>query len=318
MRADISKELFFLRFPRETPQVGLADRQLRRDLTMLLRIGTRFACISSTAPRAHVILFSQNRVRSVTLPATKTIPGTLQEGGASFQTTHWTVVLRARQTESPEAAREALSRLCETYWPPLYSFLRHRGYSSADAQDLVQSFFVHLLEQDMLTRADEQKGRLRTLLLRSLEHFLINEHNRARALKRGGGRQIISIEEHLPQAEAAMLATSHLGDTGSYDVAWASGIVARAWQNLQNSFVAEGKAEWHEELRPFVTGGSVTPPSQEETAARLGVPIATLRTWLSRLRQRYRESLRMEVASTVSDPADVDQELHYLCQLLTT
>ena len=262
------------------------------------------------------IFFSKNPVHSATLRVTKAIPGTLQEGGASFQTTHWTVILRARETGSPDSAREALSQFCETYWPPLYSFLRHRGYSSADAQDLVQSFFVHLLEQDMLTRVDEQKGRLRTFLLRSLEHFLVNEYNRARALKRGGGSHIVSIEEHLPQAEAAMVVASDLSDTGCYDLAWASGIVARAWKNLQSAFAAEGKAEWLEELRPFVTGGGAAPPNQEETAARLGVPIATLRTWLSRLRQRYREWLRMEVASTVSDPADVDQELHYLCQIL--
>jgi RNA polymerase sigma-70 factor (ECF subfamily) len=168
----------------------------------------------------------------------------------------------------------------------------------------------------MLTCADEQKGRLRTFLLRSLEYFVINDYNRARALKRGGGGQIVSIEEHLPEAEAAILATSHLSDTGCYDLAWASVIVARAWKNLQNAFEAEGKAEWLEELRPFVTGGGAIPPNQAETAARLGVPIATLRTWLSRVRQRYREWLRMEVASTVSDPADVDQELQYLCQIL--
>jgi RNA polymerase sigma factor (sigma-70 family) len=226
------------------------------------------------------------------------------------------VVLRALETQSAESARKALSGFCEAYWPPLYSFLRHRGYSSADAQDLVQSFFVHLLEQNTLGRADRQKGRLRTFLLGSLQNFLFNEYNRARALKRGGGQQIVSIEEHLPEAEAAMSATSHLSDAGCYDLVWASNIVSRAWQNLQNAFVAEGKAEWLEELRPFVAGGSVTPPNQEEAAARLGVPIATLRTWLSRLRQRYRESLRMEVASTVSDPADVDQELHHLYQML--
>ena len=224
--------------------------------------------------------------------------------------------MRARETESAESAREALSGFCEAYWPPLYSFLRHRGYPSADAQDLVQGFFAHLLEQDTLTRADRQKGRLRTFLLGSLQNFLFNEYERARALKRGGGRQIVSIDEHLPEAEAAMFATSHLSDAGCYDFVWASNIVARAWQSLQNAFVAEGKAEWLEELRPFIAGGSVTPPNQEEAAARLGVPIATLRTWLSRLRQRYRESLRMEVASTVSDPADVDQELHHLYQIL--
>jgi len=226
------------------------------------------------------------------------------------------VVLRAREEDSTESAQQALSGFCEAYWPPLYSFLRHRGFSSADAQDLVQGFFAHLLEQNTLTSADQQKGRLRTFLLGSLQNFLYNEYERARAFKRGGGRQVVSIEEHLPEAEAAMLATAHLSDAGCYDLVWASTIVSRAWQNLQTAFVAEGKAEWLEELRPFVAGGSVTAPNQEKAAARLGVPIATLRTWLSRLRQRYRESLRMEVANTVSDPADVDQELHHLYQIL--
>ncbi len=250
------------------------------------------------------------------IAATKAIPGTLQEGGASFQTTHWTVVLHVREPESEESARQALSGFCEAYWAPLYSFLRHRGYSSADAQDLVQSFFAHLLEQNTLSRADRQKGRLRTFLLGSFENFLCNEYDRTRALKRGGGRQILPIEEHLPEAEAAMLATRHLSDAACYDLAWASNIISRAWQNLESAFVAEGKAEWLEELRPFIAGGTITPPNQEEAAVRLGVPIATLRTWLSRLRQRYRESLRTEVASTVSDPADVDQELRHLYQIL--
>jgi DNA-directed RNA polymerase specialized sigma24 family protein len=225
-------------------------------------------------------------------------------------------VLRARDEEAADSAQQALAGFCEAYWPPLYSFLRHRGFSSADAQDLVQGFFAHLLEQNTLTRADQQKGRLRTFLLGSLQNFLYNEYDRARALKRGGGRQIVSIEEHLPEAEAAMLATAHLSDAGCYDLVWASTIVSRAWQSLQNDFVAEGEAKWLEELRPFVAGGSVVPLNQEQAALRLGVPVATLRTWLSRLRQRYRESLRMEVASTVSDPADVDQELHHLYQIL--
>ena len=225
-------------------------------------------------------------------------------------------MLRARETKSEESAREALSGFCEAYWPPLYSFLRHRGYPSADAQDLVQGFFAFLLEQNTLTRADQQKGRLRTFLLTSLQNFSFNEYDRMRALKRGGGRQVLSIDEHLPEAEAAMLATSHLSDAGCYDLVWASNIVSRAWQNLENEFVVEGKAEWLEELRPFVAGGSATPPDQEQAANRLGVPIATLRTWLSRLRQRYRESLRAEVASTVSDPADIDAELRHLYQIL--
>src|SRR5262245_63309944 len=226
------------------------------------------------------------------------------------------MILRARETQSDGAAQRALSNFCESYWPPLYAFLRHRGHASPEAQDLVQGFFAHMLEQKTLTRADQQKGRLRTFLLRSLENFLYNEYDRARALKRGGGRQVLSIEEHLPEAEAAMFATSHLSDAGCYDLVWATTIVSRAWQNLQNAFESEGKAEWLEELRPFVAGGSARAPSQEEAATRLGVPIATLRTWLSRLRQRFRESLRAEVGSTVSDPADIDEELRHLYQIL--
>ena len=169
-----------------------------------------------------------------------------------------------------------------------------------------------------MSRADQEKGKLRTFLLGSLQNFLFNEYDRARALKRGGGHKIVSIDEHLPEAEASMMDTMHLSDSATYDLVWASTIVKRAWQQLQDAFETEGKAEWLEVLRPFVAGGGKTPLNQEEAAQKLGVPIATLRTWLSRLRQRYREALRMEVASTVSDPADVDQELHYLYQILTT
>src|SRR5213079_3079876 len=143
-----------------------------------------------------------------------------------------------------------------------------------------------------------------------------NEYGRAHALKRGGGHRIVSIDEHLPEAEASMMDAAHLSDSRGYDLMWASNIVKRAWQHLENAFEAEGKAEWLEVLRPFVAGGGRTPLSQEEAAAKLGVPIATLRTWLSRLRQRYREALRMEVASTVSDPAEVDEELRHLYQIL--
>jgi DNA-directed RNA polymerase specialized sigma24 family protein len=247
----------------------------------------------------------------------KPIPGTLQEGGAGFQTTHWTLVLRARETQSEASAQKALSNFCEAYWPPLYAFLRHRGHASPEAQDLVQGFFAHLLEQNTLGRANQEKGRLRTFLLGSLQNFLCNEYDRARALKRGGGLQIVSIDEHLPEAEASMMETAYVSDSRSYDLVWASHIVKRAWENLETAFEAEGKTEWLEVLRPFVAGGGKTPLNQEEAAAKLGVPIATLRTWLSRLRQRYREALRTEVANTVSDPAEVDQELHYLYQVLT-
>jgi len=152
----------------------------------------------------------------------------LQEGGASFQTTHWTVVLQAGDAESDESRRNALASFSEAYWPPLYTFVRRRGYSPADAQDIVQAFFVQLLEQNTLSRADRERGRLRTFLLTSVENFLHKQWERMRAIKRGGNQQMVSFDLHLPETEAAMLATSHLSDVSSYDVAWASSIVTRA------------------------------------------------------------------------------------------
>jgi DNA-directed RNA polymerase specialized sigma24 family protein len=284
--------------------------------------------LSKASERAHfrkyVFLVRKARLRfsvaklrnfAQIIPATKSVPGTLQEGGASFQTTHWTLVLRAAQNEPTESARQALSAFCEAYWPPLYAFLRHRRYSPTDAQDLVQAFFARLLAQNTLSHADQAKGRLRTFLLGSLQNFLINEHDRARALKRGGKYEILSFDQHLPEAEAAMSGTVHLNDVSCYDLTWAANVVRRSWQNLREAFAAEGKVKLLEELKPFVAGGT-TPPNQEDVAVRLGVPIATLRTWISRLRQQYRDSLRAEVARTVSEPVDVDEELRYLYQIL--
>jgi DNA-directed RNA polymerase specialized sigma24 family protein len=248
--------------------------------------------------------------------ATKSIPGTLQEGGAPFQTTHWTVVLHAGKTDPDEAARKALSTFSEAYWPPLYTFVRRRGYPPADAQDLVQSFFQYLFKQNALSRADQEKGRLRTFLLSSLQNFMMDEHGRAQALKRGGGQQVLSLDQYSAEAEAAMAASIHLNEVTSYDLSWASGIARRSWQQMQKTLAAEGKSQWLSELKPFVDGAGAAPPNQEEVATRLGIPVATLRTWLSRLRHRYRDILRAEVASTVSDPAHVDQELQYLHQIL--
>src|SRR5262249_53538981 len=118
--------------------------------------------------------------------------------------------------------------------------------------------------------------------------------------------------------EAAMNDTAHLGDANSYDIAWASSIVVRSWNNLRQTFAAQGKSEWVDELKPFIAGGTTPLPNQEDVARRLAVPIATFRVWLTRLRQRYREELRAEVASTVSNPADVDDELQHLYQILTS
>jgi RNA polymerase sigma-70 factor (ECF subfamily) len=223
--------------------------------------------------------------------------------------------LQAAKADSDES-RKALSMFSDAYWPPLYAFIRRRGHPSSDAQDLTQSFFAYLLEHESLSHADQTKGRLRTFLLGSLENFLANEYKFSRRIKRGGGREILSLDENFAQVEAAMTATAELGNLASYDVLWASNIVEHAWKNLEKSLAAQGDAESLELLKPFIAGGDSSPPSQEEIANRLKVPVATLRTWIFRLRQQYRQCLRMEVASTVSDPADVDAELHYLYEIL--
>jgi hypothetical protein len=173
-----------------------------------------------------------------------------------------------------------------------------------------------VLEHKTLTRADRAKGKLRTFLLGSLQNFLANEYDRAQALKRGGGKQILSLDENFREAEAAVFQTQHADETSSFDLAWASTVVQRAWRQLEDAFAAEGKTQWLEQLRPFVAGGNAAPPRQDEVAVRLGIPIATLRTCLMRLRQRYRDALRAEVASTVSEPAEIDEELQYLYRIL--
>jgi len=222
----------------------------------------------------------------------------------------------AAQSQSPESARLALTTFCQEYWPPLYAFLRRRGHSPSDAQDLTQAFFAHLIAQNTLSRADRAKGRLRTFLLGSLQHFLANEHDRAQALKRGGGQRLVSLDDHVVAAEAAVLAAAGGDDTSHYDQSWAATLVSRAWERLQRAFAEEGKTRLLDALKLFVVGGSTHPPSQEGIAAQLDMPISTLRTHLQRLRQRYRQALRTEVARTVSSPAETDDELQYLYRIL--
>ncbi len=245
------------------------------------------------------------------------VPGTLQEGGAAFGTTHWSVVLLAAQDESPAAAQAALTTLCQSYWPPLYTFLRRRGHSPANAQDLVQAFFVQLLEYNTLSRASHDKGRLRTFLLGSLQNFLADEHDRTHALKRGGGQQIVSLDEHFVEAEAALHTVGDADATSSYDQTWAATLLNRAWEHLHAEMTAEGKGRWLDEVKPLLLGGLDAPPNQEQLAAKLSVHPTTLRVSLLRLRQRYREALRAEVARTVSTSMEIDEEFRYLYRVLT-
>lgn len=245
----------------------------------------------------------------------QTIPITRHHERASFRTTRWNVVMIATQSHSPEAARQALSSLCQAYWPPLYAFLRRQGYSSSDAQDLTQGFFVYLLEHDVFSQADREKGRLRTFLLSSLQNFAADEYDRARRLKRGGDQQMISFERHLVEAEAMLATAAQYDGIDCYDRYWSYTMINQAWERLHQEYEAVGKSHLLNALKPFLMGAA-NQPSQKEVADRFGIPPVALRKALLTLRQRYRAILRMAVADTVSDPSEIDEELHYLYRLL--
>lgn len=247
----------------------------------------------------------------------KAVPGTLREGGAPFLTTHWSVVA-ACEDPSSAVAEVALTQLCRDYWPPLYSFVRRRGYSPADAQDLVQGFFAFLLQSKAYAQTDPCKGKFRSFLLASLKHYLSDVRDREDALKRGGGYKFVFLDEEINAAEtlyAGESSTANLDEEQAYERRWASMLLARALDRLKADFAAGAKGRIFEALQPFLTGG-VGLPSQEETAARLEMPVETLRSHLSRLRARYRDFLREEVARTIALTDDVDEELRHLCQVL--
>jgi RNA polymerase sigma-70 factor (ECF subfamily) len=244
----------------------------------------------------------------------KATPGTLQDGGASFATTHWSVVAQSALTDVPEAAN-ALAQLCEMYWPPIYSFIRRRGYAPSDAQDLTQSFFAYFLRTKAYVRTDRLHGKFRSFLLASVKNFLADNWDREQAIRRGGRYQFVSLDQEA--GETFYDAASAPDSTAErlFELRWAKSLTAGALNSLRQELQAEGKAELFEHLKKFLIGGSVL-PSYDEASARMGLPRATIKTHVHRLRQRYREIVRREVARTVSSPHEVDEELHYLCNVL--
>jgi RNA polymerase sigma factor (sigma-70 family) len=244
----------------------------------------------------------------------KATPGTLQEGGASFATTHWSVVAQSALTDVPEAGN-ALAQLCEMYWPPIYSFIRRRGYSPPDAQDLTQSFFAFFLRTKAYARTDQLQGKFRSFLLASVKNFLADNWDREQAIRRGRDYQFVSLDQETGETfyDAASAADSTAESL--FELRWAKSLTEGALKSLREELQAEGKAKLFEELKSFLIGGSVL-PSYDEASARMGLPRATVKTHVHRLRQRYREIVRREVARTVSSPHEIDEELRYLCNAL--
>ena len=202
-------------------------------------------------------------------------------------------------------AGAALAELCQIYWAPLYGFVRSRGHTVHDAQDLTQSFFAYVLEHKVYARADRQKGRFRSFLLASLKNFLADAADRERTLKRGGAQIFLPLHEEQAQ-EAESLFQTHSGMSNEdrlFDRSWAEALVATVLERLLADYKREGKEQLFNELRMFVAGGAEPPPSYAELGHRLGVAESTLRSHVTRLRARYREALRTEVRRTVDSEA---------------
>jgi RNA polymerase sigma factor (sigma-70 family) len=237
-----------------------------------------------------------------------------------FPSTHWSVVLAAGRSQAdPEVAQAALAELCQTYWAPLYSFVRSRGYSVHDAQDLTQSFFAYLIEHKIYARVDPQKGRFRSFLLASLKHFLADASDRERTLKRGGGQNFLPLDEEQANEAESLLQSYNSASSEDWIFArsWAEALVAAGLERVSADYKDEARKKLFDELRIFIAGGAGPLPTYSELANRLSMTESTLRSHVTRLRARYREALRAEVRRTVDTEAEVDEELHELLHVLT-
>lgn len=232
-------------------------------------------------------------------------------GSRSFETTDWTLVVRAGEAKTVEGAA-ALEELCRTYWPPLYSFARRQGLSPADAEDLTQGFFGDLLARGAIARADASRGRFRTFLLASFKNFHSRQRAAAGRKKRGGGNTVLSLEalrEAEPQFQAEP-ATSESPEV-CYDRRWASGLLARVLATVRREYERVGKDALFDELRGGLWSGGGR-MGYARVGRRLGMTEGAVKMAIHRLRRRFGEQFRAEVAKTVLTPEDVDDEIRYL------
>ena len=236
----------------------------------------------------------------------------------SFISTRWTIVLRAGDSASESAqALSALSELCQIYWRPLYFFLRKQGYGLEDAQDLTQGFFADLIETRAYARANQEKGRFRSFLIGALKHFVADARDRGRALKRGGGMILEGLDDKaIAETEAQIARAVTYQADEFYDREWAASLVRQALNRLTQECALAGKKELLGYLLPYLAAPESSAIPYDEMAQRSQRSIATLRSDVARLRARYRAILREEVRGTVATPAEVNEELRYLCRAL--
>ncbi len=241
-------------------------------------------------------------------------------GSARFHTTRWSIILSSLEEGTDgEKARVALSHLCRTYWRPVFAFISRLGYSVPDAQDLTQDFFVMILNGNLLEQAAPERGRFRSLLVKSLQHFLRDAHAKGAARKRGGEVEFVSWDEWMAEAPSRLTVPTRALESWTperiFDVRWAATIAERALRGLQEECAGLGRQRVFDALQSSLSAERED-ISYEALARELGVGLAEIRNALHRLRQRYRQLLRAEVANTVQSPDEVEGELRYLVAAL--
>ncbi|HEX8294986.1 MAG TPA: sigma-70 family RNA polymerase sigma factor [Chthoniobacteraceae bacterium] len=235
--------------------------------------------------------------------------------GGAFAQTRWTQVLAAADREHPET-QEALAALCRTYWPPLYSYVRRRGHSQADAEDLTQGFFARLLRLDSLGQVRRERGRFRSFLLASLRHYLADESDRQRAAKRGSGLVVSINAEEAETGYQREAADPAAAPDAAFDRAWALTLLQTVATRLEQDYAAAGQSALFQALSFSLTGSRSEIP-YAELAAQLQISGPAVRVAVHRLRARYRQLLREEIAQTVATPEEVDDELRELLLALS-
>jgi RNA polymerase sigma factor (sigma-70 family) len=231
-----------------------------------------------------------------------------------FTTTHWSVVLNAR-SDDESCARVALSRLCETYWNTVNTFIKARGYPPAEAEDLTQEFFAKFLEKEQYRTADPSRGRFRSFLLACVKNFLSKEHARATAKKRGGGSAVISLDETFEDGESCMEIRDERTADQVFEQNWAIALLARARSQLEAQYSQEGKSEWFAQLEKFLPGEE-SELTYAELAKLRGIAEGTIKSDVHRLKRRFASLVRQEIANTVANPSEVDEELGHLRSVL--
>ncbi len=229
-------------------------------------------------------------------------------GRGGFATTRWSIVLSAAGSESKDGS-DALAALCESYWYPLYAFVRRAGHSPHDAQDLTQEFFARLIAKSWLREVHPERGRFRSFLLAAMKHFLANEWDRARALKRGGGQAVLSLDAGLAEERYAREPAGAITAEQIFERRWAFTLLEKVLARLRAEFAAIGKATVFAELEPGLTGAKL---DYAAIAAKLNFNEGAVRVAVHRLRVRYRDLVRAEVAETVDAEADIEAELKHL------